>query len=974
MADEYELFRPGTGCEGGLPVNPIRDEFTLVRFSPVEMVAGGGPVGPAVVPRDVVNPRVVDEIRRRFPNLPYDVFAKGGLPFIRKWEGVIDPPADWLHPPEIEEVEVDDVGDFVANPRVSVGNRTYQPELTPENVEELLESGTTLVDVGRGRDHHVVRIEAPAVEAPPRVAEMAVPVGTLSDFLANPTVTLETQPGRAELTAENVNELATLGISRVDVVSGRLHRSVYVTTVDSPVGGNGSAGPGARDVMVTRSAAMMTAAGPGSPAPSYRLVEKLPTIATLASDPAQLESVVSAQVLPRFELVLYLPYRQTWELLGYSRGELLNSVSLGPQEETTIEIFTWDRLKRMREEAFVFEQEGTLDVAFTDKVTTETIKEMTTSADWGWNVKGEVTVPLEYVDIGLEAGYDNRDSVKTLHRGTQQVIGEAVRKASSRIKSSRQTKVTESEELGRETKVARKIKNPNMCQTLNLDYFEVLATYRVTTRPLLEEARLCVLAPNPISDAIDRQFLLGFEGELRDALLSNTYLPGFDAARKLAAWERLCSIRCAPPCPCEIPAPPPPRREERPAETPVVGPDPVQAARTAVAQAAQALRTKISAIEGASINTPGHTTGHIPPASMCDLANDVFGSHPEGEWTAAKGRYHMWMYRKVVLEFHVPRFWAACQRFRQASNDSPETLDELVRAADPQVIDALNLLVRGITYKVKALEMLADLVKGFCWNLVPFVSNLAFDDGGLDAAFQRARIALRDYQGAVTAASAATTTTSPTAPEPESPQERETEEVAERGEPPVYTEKELAEAHVAEAALISHLRHHESYYRQSIWARFDPGDRFVFLSLLGNLMKHVENEVVGFVGKKAALPFRLSRNRDVARWFEQNVLNNPGFAENPDATRTTLPTRGVLVESRLGACNGCEEFIVEHRDLDLRQKGAEVGLVRERLAQERLETSRFKTRLEQNMLGDPEPSEGDGAIRVVVEKEDGGGG
>jgi len=979
MADEFELFPPGSGCEGGLPVNPIRDEFTIVRFAPMEAIAGTTPVGPAVVPRDVINPKVVLEIDRRFPNLPYDVFAKGGPPLIRKWDGVIDPPPDWFSPPDVKVVKVDDLGELLSDRKIKVSGKEYEVDLVPGQVEELLDAGTTVVEVGGRGDQRLVRIEAPALRSPTRVSDVAIPVGELSDFLATRTVMFEAEPGQAQLTRENVEELTTLGVSKVEVVSGRVHRSVYVSTSALPTGGVGDGGgmwTGMPGGAVGSTSYAMTAAPP-----THTIMEMAgpSSIATLAADPLQLEALVDSQVLPKFELVLYLPYRQTWELLGYSRGELLNSVSLGPQEETTVEIFTWDRLKRMREETFVFEQEGTLDVAFTDKVTTETVKEMTTSADWGWNVKGDVKVPLKYVEVGVSGGYDTRESVKTLHKGTQQVIGEAVRKASSRIKASRQTKVTESEEIGRETKVARKIKNPNMCQSLNLDYFEVLATYRVTTRPLLDEARLCVLSPNPISEPIDPQFVLAYEGELRDVLLSNTYLPGFDAARKLGAWERLCKFKCAPPCPCDQPPaaaipPPPPAQQE--VEAPPAAPDPLQAAKANVEQAAIAVRQKIQVIENASISSPSHTKAkdqHTPAASMCDLAGDVFGSHPESEWTEAKGRYHMWLYRKVVMESHVPRFWAACQRFSASNDNSPKALQELVASANAQVIDALNILILGVTYKLKALEMLAEFVKAFCWNVTPFVTNLAFDDGGFDAAFQRARTAMRDYDGAVTASVQPPAQGSPTAPPPETPQERETEEVAERGEPPVYTLKELAEADVDLKALLAHLSHHESYYREAIWARLNPGDRYLFLSLFGDLLKQVDNEVMGFVGKKAALPFRLSRNKDVAKWFDENVLKNPGFAENPDATRVTLPTRGVLVESRLGACNGCEEFIVEHRELDLRQKGAEVGAARERLAQERLETARFRARLEHDppMLGDPEPHEGNGAVRVVLEKEPG---
>lgn len=45
------------------------------------------------------------------------------------------------------------------------------------------------------------------------------------------------------------------------------------------------------------------------------------------------------------ELALYLPWKQQWWLQGYSRGQLLHSFALAPQEESVIEISSWDRRK-----------------------------------------------------------------------------------------------------------------------------------------------------------------------------------------------------------------------------------------------------------------------------------------------------------------------------------------------------------------------------------------------------------------------------------------------------------------------------------------------------------------------------------------------------------------------------------------------------------------------------------------------------
>jgi hypothetical protein len=1012
MADTFELFPPGA-CNSRLPLNPIRDQYTIVRLAPLEAIADGRPVGPAVVPRDVVYPELIRDIRRNFPEFPYDAFAKGGPPLIDKWKGVIDPPPNLVERPPVTTVTVGDVHDFIANPRVEIEGAEVTVDLAPGGIEDLLNDGTTLLEVGRGSDAKLVRVNARRVGTvePHDLEERAVPIGDLYEFFSNPRVDLETRAARVHLTGRNVEELATVGVSRVDVATGDGHEAVYVRALRAPSGPRATPAFGEpvvagaerlmRPEMTYESHAMMVEP-PGAPplghphtsAPSLPMGihhhvagrglvtrAKPGSIAELKANPDLVETVVSQTVLPRFELVLYLPYRQTWELLGYSRGELLNSISLAPEEETTIEVFTWDRFKRLREDTTTFEREGTLDVAFTDKLSMETVKELSTSADWGFNIHGDVSVPIKAVTIGVSGAYDTKNSIKELHRGTQQAVSEAVRKASSRIKATRQTKVTESEEMGREMKVARKIKNQNKCHTLDLDYFEVLATYKVTTVPNMADAKLCVLTPMPITDPIDRNFLLAYEGELTSMMLSATYLPGFNAARMLAAWEKVCDIRCKEPCPCDrtaaaAPSSPAvattPSAPSTPATTPVA--DPTKPARDALAQAARNLRAKVRVIQDATIDSPSHAKGggHSPSASLCDLANDIFGAHPESEWSAAKEQYRIWLYRKVAMEALAPRFWAAVERFAASGAETPEAADEVVKAADVQVADVLNVAVLGLTYKLKALEIVGTIIKGMCQPL-PFLTNVGFDDAGFDAAFKQLADALKAYkQAQVTASTPAAT--APASSQPVDQKKEEAAAVAKEAEPPEYDVKELAEAKVAEQALLAHVRHNESYYRQGIWARLDPSDRLVFLSLLGDLTRHVDNEVVAFVGKKAALPLRIALHPDAAKWFQENVVANPGFAEAPEAVQVTLPTKGVAVESRLGACDACEDFILQHRALDLKLKTAEVTAAEERSAQEVLETKRYQLRLAETpaMLDDPDPHDGNGAptIRVVVAKGD----
>ena len=104
---------------------------------------------------------------------------------------------------------------------------------------------------------------------------------------------------------------------------------------------------------------------------------------------------------PVFELALHLPWTQTWTLLGYSRGVLLNTVSLSPQEETTIEIFTWDRRKSEAERTSSVESENSLEGSDTTRITSDVLRETQSSNEFTFKAGGEFGVDIyDVIDIG----------------------------------------------------------------------------------------------------------------------------------------------------------------------------------------------------------------------------------------------------------------------------------------------------------------------------------------------------------------------------------------------------------------------------------------------------------------------------------------------------------------------------------------------------------------------------------------------
>jgi len=665
----------------------------------------------------------------------------------------------------------------------------------------------------------------------------------------------------------------------------------------------------------------------------------LPTLENLPSSLDHFDDYMDRFAPPKLDFLLCLPYRQTWKLLGYSRGELLNTISLAPEEETTIEITTWDKLTSTQEETIQEGREGLLETTLTDKDTLQTVKDTTEENKWNFNAKLEPTIPIAEVPVKIgEVGGGREHKLTDVNTVTRDRVSEAVRRSSLKLTSSRQTKVTENRETGREDKAIRKIKNPNMCHTLNLDYFEILNAYEVTTALKKDQVRLCVLVPNLIKDEIDRNFILNYMEVLKRSFLYNKDHRGFAAARKLAAWENLCLVKCKEPCPCDQTVPVNDRS----------GPLPHPGNRTVVTRllrSASRLRNSLEIMTSADID------------DFCKKGGD-------------KIIFHRWFYWQIAtnarlgLGSSAETFVSntASINFNDQSDENVEQIVALVEGFLEQISPTvLKVLVGILTWsRVTMLEFIAEWLQHLGCSF-KFLFHLGLDDANFSRELQNTRTALQNYNRMMSGGPANSS----------QPGDEESSPYFEEITKP-YSDQEIAEALVDEGSLIAHIRNNESYYRQAIWESLGANDQLKLLSLLGRIRDFVEPEILGFVGDKLVMPYRLSSDDHLKAWLEeqkQQVLD-----ENEKIETLTLPTKGVVFESRLGKCGACEEFIVEHRKKDLRQKEAEVTAAEEKAVQEKLETKRYEERLNQDppLLDDPDSNENEQpAIRVILEKRGG---
>jgi hypothetical protein len=990
VISDFQLFAPGSECDARLPQNPIKDEFVITRFVALTKMDNGGPVinstVPAVLPRDLVIPGSAEFLTRQAPQVTPQAL-KGGAPLVPEWDdiflGTARPDAG------INEVTIDDVDGVLAHPDDFVfEGRNVELDLNPVAIRSLLDYGSATVvardkdggdgngllrrqagryrlsdverndtdDVGdengddgedgrNGTDHEgngngytgtLITLKAQRGGIPDgHGVENAVRITDLYTFLSDPRVKATTEISYpAKLTSGNVRELTTVGTSEVEVEVGGERKKVLVTTARSDT---------------QRDSETPVAGADGT--------------ASLLAEAPRAVGAPSVQ-LPTFELMLYLPYRQTWTLKGYWRGELLNTFSLAPQEETTIEVFTWDRVKRSKEITETVETENLYESNASDKDTLDTLKETAKKSSWTRSIRGDFGLHIGgVIDVGGGISAQNQNEINRISRDTHQHISEQVTKASDRIKTSHQTKVNDTEEFGSETRTTRKIRNQNMCRTLNLDCFEVLVSYEVKTELIKDQVRLCALTSNPLSSLmqINRKSLITFEAPLRAALLAENFASGFDAARKLSAWENRCKVRCAQECACEATG-------GVGAEAPAVA-----AARDKVLRAAHTMAITYDQLR---------LTGTLK--DLIDAVKAKFTDPEEEELLqGAIINYQRWQYYRLFLA-NAPEFfsgsagsaavnwaqqlWTFLRQTTRTIDDVEKLLasadtvgEEILNAAEHSLIWAPRLwTLVGETYPkdpdykawAATWASVADFELGKVFG-TKATEYAGLNDAGLYTDLTKLRGAHNEYRQ---------TLLSPD--NQQKPKEME-ESLA----------WDLARAMDDEQALIDHITVNQSYYQYVIWEAIDPNARYAYLSGLGNLVGWVDNEVLGFVDSKAALPLRLDNHPEVNYWFEGNVLENKQELFEPSESYTvTLPTPGVTLEPRLGQCDGCEEFITESRMLDLRRTAAEAKSARERAQQEELETQRYEKRLDKDppLLDDPDPNENRAAIRVEVSKENEG--
>jgi hypothetical protein len=629
-----------------------------------------------------------------------------------------------------------------------------------------------------------------------------------------------------------------------------------------------------------------------------------------------LGAVHSRPKLPRYDIGLFTSFEQTWSLQGYSRGSLVNSLTLAPEEELTIEIFTFDRRKVEEERTLTSEFERNSEVSSMTNITSNIARELSETNQMSGDIGLGLPLSAGGVPVDLNLTGSASLEVKADIQSSMEQVAEVTSRVSQRIKSTRQVKVLEARETGREDRVTRKIRNPNQGYALTLNCYEVLETYKVDTA-LKAAKQFCLLVEQPYLGGVDIPFVLAYQDRLQQALLSKTYLAGFDAARSLYAqgWFDNASIQKA-----EI--------EEAANQSVAImsSPKPEKPIVVIGRQLAASL-TKLFDVD--LIESAGILAEYYNPFDGIDVS--------EKDKAAAESALGLFNYAfklKMVSSGIEDRARTYIDALENDGSEAAivEALGSFLAGADDEWITNLKMLAASLVS-----ANLASLLTIPFPVLVPVFISLAVieNNAGYPGLVGKAKQELKAYE---TAASVV-----PPAADQSTAADIKTKEPP----PQLFSLQDLAMARADFDALRLHIEANRVYYMNQIWKAEDPNARFERFRQMG-IEAFVENRLIGFIGDRGVFPLRLSALDNKTR----DVLKNKLTSFDPTAAETvgsgasaisvgpiqvgsqtfSLPTSAVYMDGALGQCELLEPYLVQRRDIERRIAQAEAELAEIRVA------------------------------------------
>ena len=920
-ATDTNLLLPGE-CEKPFPVPPLKrtyriylpltDLFTLDsrrrRIAPPQTLATSL----------LFNARAAATMERAadaFGGIPLNALDKASNP---RWEE-----------PMLTPVKIKDAVSLVRTMAIKQGKRTVNLKMGASHISELVESGSTLAPRADGG---FIRLELGAAAKVPVVQN----VTDLESFLREPAVVMPDGLRRpARLSSMQLSKLA----SGVPVVSGSGPQAAVLITSPGRVG------------------KQMTQ----DPPPATGDYHAHAGGAQVAMDPSQ-----SAYL----GLALLLPLDQTWLLKTYERGRLASSISLTPQEEVTVDVYSWDRRKTSQEDTTTFDSETSADSQGVDRDTKDVFGEITKTGTLGWGLNGS------FSGYGLSLGGNaaNTATLGNTARTTLQKFHEQTVKASEKVHTSRQLKITESTETGSEDRTTRKLRNNNLCHPVTHHYFELNARYIVTTQYDQADTVFVLLVDNPLArPTYDVDYVRTYESALRSALLDPAVASGFEAARTLWMLSNSAPVICND-CVCA---------------SDCVGSE--ESAYFALScDAVVALNDILLALQfnARSFNWNGFFASVVPVMNSNQLP--AVTPNDPGILSLRQALFVDAINETApgVLDELVD----ACQQLKQRNAVQLGACNSQFAAIDLKGIDTalapdsdLQSAIKGLvearirhTYSGMALSSVAFLQAGNrtgnvfidgavdVWNTLTgqnsengaanaivnailWTMGLSPGFGTTDAAGleQRAKVVTNSLAAWVTDTQNAATTAS---------QARDAHKAVFAA---IFPPADVLMAQERFDALVKHLQAYDDYYANIVVTALISRGQFQTPPALLPWLGIIAPQPTAVVNGKLAYAVDLSVSSqfDAGVAYLQTIVNL--IPTDASSSEVTLPTPGFVVEPKLSCCSACEDFVEQSRTIDLELKQAQAD-------QAKFEASRRQSLLAAAQYDPFDPIEP--ALKISVEQ------
>lgn len=649
-------------------------------------------------------------------------------------------------------------------------------------------------------------------------------------------------------------------------------------------------------------------------------------------------------------VAFHFDFEQVWERLGYTRGELVTSLGLAPGEQVTLEYHTWESTELARQEEEELEREQQFDRTLGVRHTVDIKREIARAGKLklGAEYKPKLSVPVGKVPLTI-GGVGPEAEVTTglereVNNANELSLDYSVEAAES-LRSLRRVQIDVTSERGVDNKRTRVVANTNRCHTLNVSYFEVCANYRVCSH--LRRVVPCILVPftpeKPSS--ITKEWVLQHEHVLRQALLDRSLERGLQATRLLLEYKEYESAL----------------QESQSASPP-----------SAQGQMSQSAPTARRA--GRDANTENDLAGYIEEV----LASYAVLRESSGRVERAIQRAIPAALAGLLGGVSAAAAFAARSFVAGIGADSSEVGRAIYFGQIQSNSDIVAVIRKFRAYQEgelggdgSALKAVRDAYaivhpRDFVMTTIPALLSESLESLGVppqastlvgamltgfgtmsvlpDAGMRAAVTALWDYYSQLIASD---------------DQQRLSETIAASEEALVsdsyYDLASVAAAKVAWLQLHDHIKTNVDHYAQAVWLSriADSRDAEMQSNYWASL---VETEPIAFYGDKVAL--RIVHLEDASRLLGldlESIVDAADNLEEPhDQSIVTLPVAATVMESRVGECNSCEEYIRESRRIELIRVDAVAS-------QQRSEAARRTMRLEQDPpLLDPfEPLESD---------------